>query len=188
LYHLCRIKSLFDSLTPKSLAGTKTSLKLKEGFGASETQSNKHPHHDGPVCPSSGMVLLAEHTPPPGAPAEGVGQGRRRRVLAESIKSGEIIYFYYRSPAVGNDSQNGIHCCWRAAVIYKLNYYIATNNIIALLYFQSSIKWSFFATVMHAIKSTTEKMHLLHGPFRRSYPHPCSRCHFIWLVIIIACV
>jgi hypothetical protein len=24
-------------------------------------------------------------------------------------------------PAVGNDSQNGIHCCRRAAIIYELN-------------------------------------------------------------------
>ena len=68
------------------------------------------------------MVLLAEHTPPPGASAEGVGQGRHQRVLAESIKSGEIIYFYCRSPAVGDDSQNGTHCYQRAAVIYELNH------------------------------------------------------------------
>jgi hypothetical protein len=40
----------------------------------------------------------------------------------------KIIYFYClsinynnRSPAVGNDSQNGINCCWRAAIIYELN-------------------------------------------------------------------
>ena len=40
-----------------------------------------------------------------------------------------------RSPAVGNDSQNGIHCCWLAAIIYELNQYIVTNNSIAWLYF-----------------------------------------------------
>ena len=39
-----------------------------------------------------------------------------------------IINFYClsvnnnnQSPAVGNDSQNGIHCCWRATIIYELN-------------------------------------------------------------------
>ncbi len=35
--------------------------------------------------PSSGMVLLDEHTPPPGASGKGVGRGCRRRVLVESI-------------------------------------------------------------------------------------------------------
>jgi len=33
--------------------------------------AHKHHHHDGAVCPSSGMVLLDEHTPPPGASAKG---------------------------------------------------------------------------------------------------------------------
>jgi hypothetical protein len=33
------------------------------------------------------MVLLAERTPPLGASAEEVGQGRRRRILAESINN-----------------------------------------------------------------------------------------------------
>jgi hypothetical protein len=65
--------SVFNSLTPKSVpAGTKN--------------SHKHPYHDGAVFLSCGMVLMDEHTPPPGAYAEGVGQGRRRRILVESIK------------------------------------------------------------------------------------------------------
>ena len=46
---------------------------LLEGFLASLTQAHKHPHHDGAVFPSSGMVLLVKLTPPPGASAEGVG-------------------------------------------------------------------------------------------------------------------
>jgi len=36
----------------------------------------------------------------------------------------KLIYFYHlsnnynnRSPTIGNDSQNGIHCCWRATII-----------------------------------------------------------------------
>jgi hypothetical protein len=32
------------------------------------------------------MVLMDEHAPPPGAYTEGVGRGRRRRILVESIK------------------------------------------------------------------------------------------------------
>ncbi len=39
-----------------------------------------------------------------------------------------------RSPAVGNDSQNGIHCCLQTTIIYKLNQYIVTNNSIPRLY------------------------------------------------------
>jgi hypothetical protein len=85
------------------------------------------------------MVLMDERTPPLGAYVEVVGRGRRRRVLVESEK---IIYFYClsvnnnnRSPAVGNDSQNGINCCWRAAIIYKLTNNILTNNTISRLYF-----------------------------------------------------
>ena len=51
----------------------------------------------------------------------------------------KIIYFYSlnvnynnRFPAVGNDSQNGINCCQRAAIIYhELTNNIIKNNIIA---------------------------------------------------------
>jgi len=62
------------------------------------------------------MVLLAEQTPPVGSSVEGVGQGqgRHQRVLAESIKyRGKPALSFNvnnRSPAVSNDSQNGIHC------------------------------------------------------------------------------
>ncbi len=69
----------FNILPAKSIpVGTKNSL--SEGFWltkASLTQAHKHPHHDGAVCPSSDMVLLAEHTPPPGASLEGVERGHR---------------------------------------------------------------------------------------------------------------
>jgi hypothetical protein len=30
-----------------------------------------------------------------------------------------------------NDSQNGIHCCWRAAIIYELTNNIIMNNSVA---------------------------------------------------------
>ena len=77
-----------NSLTAKSVpAGTKNSH--SEGFllekHLKHTAHNHH-HHDAAVCPSSGMVLMEEHTPPPGASLQGVGRGRRRRVLSESIK------------------------------------------------------------------------------------------------------
>ena len=42
--------------------------------------AHKHHHHDGAVFPSSAMVLLDERTPPPGASAEGVKQGRLQMV------------------------------------------------------------------------------------------------------------
>jgi hypothetical protein len=54
----------------------------------------------------------------------------------------KIIYFYSlsvnynnRSPATGNDSQNGINCHRRAAIIYELTNNILTNNSVAQLYF-----------------------------------------------------
>jgi len=75
----------------------------------------------------------------------------------------KLIYFYClsvnynnRSPAVGNDSQNGIHCCRRAAEIYEL-----TNNIVM----NNNIAPHRFATVMQDIKSTKAKNDLLREPF-----------------------
>ena len=54
----------------------------------------------------------------------------------------KIMYFYslsvnynIRSPAVGNDSQNGINCCRRATIIYELTNNILTNNTVSQLYF-----------------------------------------------------
>ena len=35
--------------------------------------AHKHHHHDGSVCPSSGMVLMEEHTPPLGLLPRGLG-------------------------------------------------------------------------------------------------------------------
>jgi len=46
------------------------------------------------------------------------------------------VNYNNRSQAVGNDSQNGIHCCRRAAIIYELTLYIVMNNIVAWLYFR----------------------------------------------------
>ncbi len=53
----------------------------------------------------------------------------------------KIIYFFSlcvnynnRSPAIGNDSQNGINCHRQATIIYKLTKDIVKNNIVAQLY------------------------------------------------------
>jgi hypothetical protein len=61
------IKINFNSLTAQCIpAGTKLA----------KHTLHKHPHHDGAVSPSSGMVLMEEHTPPPGASSQGVGRGQ----------------------------------------------------------------------------------------------------------------
>jgi hypothetical protein len=73
----CSIFSL-NSFTAKSFpAGTKNSH--SEGFLLAKHTAHKHTHHDGAVCLSSGMVSMVEHTPPPGASAEGVRQGHHQR-------------------------------------------------------------------------------------------------------------
>ena len=68
-----------NSLTTKSVpAGSKNSR--SEGVLLAKHlkhTAHKNNHHDGAVCPYSGMVLLDEHTPPPGASAKGVGRGCR---------------------------------------------------------------------------------------------------------------
>jgi hypothetical protein len=76
----------------------------------------------------------------------------------------KIIYFYSlsvkynkRSSAVSNDSQNGIHCCRRAVIIYELTKYIVKNNIIARLYFKLTILWSFSYSYADDIKLMTDK-------------------------------
>ena len=40
-----------------------------------------------------------------------------------------------RSPTASNDSQHGIHYYRQAAIIYEINLYTVTNNIIAWLKF-----------------------------------------------------
>jgi len=55
------------------------------------------------------------------------------------------LYVNYnnRSPTVCNDSQKGINCRRRAAIIYELTKDIVTNNIVAQLYFWLTLTWSF---------------------------------------------
>jgi len=62
-------------------------VSVEKKFGlASITQGHKHPHHDGAVFFFSGMLLMKEHTSPPGAYVEGVGRGHRRRVKYKIMK------------------------------------------------------------------------------------------------------
>jgi hypothetical protein len=70
---------LVNSLTPKCVPeGTKNSR--SEEFLLAKHTVHNHPHHDGAVFPSSGMVLMDENTAPLGASLEGVGQGLHQRV------------------------------------------------------------------------------------------------------------
>jgi hypothetical protein len=45
------------------------------------------------------------------------------------------VNYNNRSPAVGNDGQNGTNCRQRATVKYELTKDIVANNIVAHLYF-----------------------------------------------------
>jgi len=45
------------------------------------------------------------------------------------------VNYNNRSPAVGNDNQNGIDCCRRTAKINELTINIVMNNNVARLYF-----------------------------------------------------
>jgi len=82
----------------------------------------------------------------------------------------KIIYFYSlsvdynnRSPAVGNDSQNCIHCCQQVAIIYELTKYIVIINSIAWIYFQLTMPWLFsYGYARHKIDD--RNMNLLHEP------------------------
>ena len=66
--------NLFNSFTSKCvLAETKKSQ--SEGFWLAKHTAHKHPHHDEPFPPPSGMVLIDEHTLTPGVSGVGVGQG-----------------------------------------------------------------------------------------------------------------
>jgi len=69
---------------------------------------------------------------------------RRINKIKENINKikDNIIDFYClsvnynnRSPAVGNNSQNRIHCCQQVDIIYKLTKNIVKNNSIDWLYF-----------------------------------------------------
>jgi len=67
----------FNSLTAKSVPAETNNSRLEVFLLAKHLKhtAQKHHHHDRAVFPSSGMVLLDEHTPPPGTSSEWVGQG-----------------------------------------------------------------------------------------------------------------
>jgi hypothetical protein len=82
---------------------------------------------------SSGMVFGGRAYPTPGS-LQGRGWTRpSSKGFSKINKIMEKIKYFYslsvnynkRSPAVGNDSQSGIHCHRQAAIIYEL-----INNIL----------------------------------------------------------
>jgi hypothetical protein len=110
---------------------------------ASLNQAHKHPHHDGAVSPSSAMVFDGGTYPTPGSlfargwtrpPSKGFI--RINKIKEKIINFLSLCVNYNtRSPAVGNDSQNGINCRRQATIIYELTKDIVTNNIVAQFYF-----------------------------------------------------
>ena len=115
-------------------------------------QAHKHPHHDGAVSPSSAIWFWWRNIP---HPMSLFARGWKRPpskgfIRINKIKE-NIIYFFSlcvnynnRSPAVGNDSLNGIHCRRQSIIIYKVTKdIVVTYNIVAQLYFQLTLKWSF---------------------------------------------
>ena len=118
---------LFNSLTPKSVpAGTKNSR--SEVFLLVKHKHTNIPTMMEPFAPPMAwdllILLIVRADPLPKGPGRGSWKGFSRiNKLNE-----KIIYFYClsinynnHSPAVGNVSQNGIHCCRWAAIIYELN-------------------------------------------------------------------
>jgi hypothetical protein len=89
------MSDLINSLTPKPksvLAGTNNSR--SKGFWLANTRLTNIPTMMEPFFPSSGMVLLAESTPPPGTTAEGVGQGHLQWFSIKFKLKDKFIYFY----------------------------------------------------------------------------------------------
>ena len=85
----------------------------------------------------------------------------------------KIIYFYSlsvnynnRSPAAGNDSQNGINCRRRAAIIYELTNNILKNNSVARLYVKLTRIMLFSCDYARQIINNRKKNQLLRWPFR----------------------
>ncbi len=82
------------------------------------------------------------------------------------------MYFYSlsvnynnRSPAAGNDSQNGINCRRRAAIKYELANNVLKNNSVAQIYFKSTRIMLFSYGYGRQIINN-RKMQLLCWPFR----------------------
>ncbi len=137
-----QIHQVFNSLTAKSVpAGTKNSCSLGRLFAGSHLKhtAHKHHNHDGAVCPSKRHGFVGRTYPTPGSlfargwtrpPSKGF-------IRINKIKEKKIYFFSLsvnynnRSPAVGNDSQNGIHCSWWATITYELTKDIVTDKIVA---------------------------------------------------------
>ena len=137
-----QIHQVFNSLTAKSVpAGTKNACSLGRLFAGSHLKhtAHKHHNHDGAVCPSKRHGFVGRTYPTPGSLfARGWTRPPSKGFIRINKIKEKIIYFYSlsvnynnRSPAVGNDSQNGIHCRWWATIIYELTKDIVMNKIVA---------------------------------------------------------
>ena len=113
-----------------------------EDFLLAKHTSHKQPHHVEPFSRLAAWFPWM-NTPHLQAPLwKGLDEASIEGFRKKYKVNEKLVYFYClsvnynnRSPAVGKDSQKGIHCCRRAAAIYKLNQYTLTNNIIARLNF-----------------------------------------------------
>ncbi len=110
---------MVNSLTAKCVpVGTKNSL--SEDFLLSKHTSHKHPHHDEPFSPLASWFPWM-HIPHPRSLFERGWTRPPSKGLVKNCKVNEKLFYFYplsvnynnRSPTVGNDSQNGIHCCRR---------------------------------------------------------------------------
>jgi len=136
-----RSNARINSLTPKSFPAGMKNSRSEDFFLAKHKDTNIPTMLEPFSSPAAWFDGRAYPTP---------GSLRRRGWTRPSPKGfirinklkEKIIYFYSlsvnynnHSPAIGNDSQNGINCHRRAAITYELTHYILPNNAIARLYF-----------------------------------------------------
>ena len=122
------------------LAGTKNSC--SEGFWLAKHKNTNIPTIVVPFSPPAAWFLLLNIPNPESLFARGWTRLPSKGFIRINKIKDKIIYFYSlsvnynkRSPAAGNDSQHGINCRRRAAIIYKLTNNILTNNTVSRLYF-----------------------------------------------------
>jgi hypothetical protein len=136
-----KVGAVLSSLTPKSvLAGTKNSR--LEGFWLAKHKNTNIPTMMEPFSPPVAWFYGRTYNTPGRLFTRGWTRPPSKSFIRINKKKEKIIYFCSisvnynnRSPAVGNDSQNGINCHRRAAIIYELTNNILKNNSVAQLYF-----------------------------------------------------
>ena len=136
---------IVNSLTPKSVpAGTKNSR--SKGFWLAKHRTQTSPpwwsrfplqrnDFDGRAYPNPGSLRGRGWTRLPSKGFSRINKIKEKKIYFFAL----CVNYNNRSPAVGNDSQNGINCRRRVAIIYELTNNILTNNTIAQLYFIMTI-------------------------------------------------